>query len=124
MKIFAICRALEARRSFNSLRELYKAILKRYRKAFLVPYVMEDGLHRYRPAKHTMLVPYIDFLRSIEVVDGVSLSLSMYGRNLMRTWRVDYNQTLLSHLDKYLDDRGLNREMVDETIRKILYSLA
>jgi len=120
MKIFAICRTLQAQASFRSTRELYRQILKRYRKSFLVAYVWENGVHRYRPAKYTMLTHYIAFLRAIEIMDESSLSLSPRGRDLMGNWRTNQNRKFLIILDKYLADRGLSRPMIDETIRKIL----
>jgi len=119
-KLLAICRTLANFRRPPSMESLYEALLRRHRAAFETLYKKEDGDFKYGPVKQRVIWKYIRFLRKLGLVDPSQLALTRDGTRLAMSWERRYSAILLTGVERYLRDNGLDRSEIEGALRQIL----
>lgn len=119
-KVYAICSTLLERGGFDSISELYRAVLAGHRHRFLTPFKTADGTLEYHPAKPDAIRRYVRFLRSLGLLDDAALRLTSQGRAVVRAQKSRYNHLLVDAAEAYLRRQGLSRDRVERALRDIL----
>ncbi len=118
-KLLAVVSALGKSR-VDTVQELHRRVLHKYREAFMTPFKEPDGRITERPVQAGVLRRYVSFLRAVGAVDDEEIMLTVSGMQLTADHRRSYNERLLRLLDLYLSRFGLTREAVRTTMQKIL----
>jgi hypothetical protein len=118
-KLLAICKTL-AKRGYSNATDLYKAVISENPSSFETLYKTPNGIFKYKPVKPIVVSRYIRFLRVLKLVDSDVLKLLPEGRTMISSSDTVYNKNLLLAIDNYLMSHGLDRAVIENSLRQIL----
>lgn len=120
-KVRAIGEVLASGRGFSNAKALYNEILRgANRDAFKTGYKKPNGDTEYRPAQPSVVLRYLRFMRSLGLIEREDLRLSRRGRQCVKRWKTEYNESMLEVLDGYLERHSVSRPRLEEVLRAIL----
>jgi hypothetical protein len=121
-KIMAIIEVLNGGQETTSTQALHRRLLSRYKSVFETLYKTAANEFVYKPVGIAVTQRYLRLLRSLGLVDMLSIELTTEGKRLGRNIRGRFNMGLLEAIEGYLAGIGMSVADIETALRQLLNS--